>query len=80
MGESDEAALENYSQIRDVLMTGEVKSAQNRRACMTRVLNVEEAREIFKDRIVLARVLPGVLVDFYLNKNSVVTLYYYFNL
>ncbi|XP_060809954.1 uncharacterized protein LOC132904043 [Amyelois transitella] len=37
-------------QIKDVLVKGQVKSARNRRACMKRVMNVDEAKEVCRDR------------------------------
>ena len=37
-------------QIRDVLKKGQVKSTLNRRACMKRIMNVDEAKEVCKDR------------------------------
>ena len=37
-------------QIADVLETGQVKSTRNRRACMKRLMNVDEAKEVCQDR------------------------------
>ncbi|KAJ2951368.1 hypothetical protein O0L34_g13509 [Tuta absoluta] len=37
-------------QIGDVLKKGQVKSTLNRRACMKRLMNVEEAKEVCQDR------------------------------
>ena len=37
-------------QIGDVLKGGQIRSTRNRRACMTRVMNVSEAREVCQNR------------------------------
>ena len=37
-------------QIGDVLRKGQIKSTLNQRACMKRLMNVEEAKEVCKDR------------------------------
>lgn len=36
--------------IGDILRKGEVRSTRNRRVCMTRCMDVEEAKEVCKDR------------------------------
>lgn len=38
------------NQIGDILKKGQIKSTRNRRACMKRLMNVEEAKEVCKDR------------------------------
>ena len=46
-------------QIGDVLRKGNVRSTRNRRACMNRIMNVEEAKEVCKDRSLWRSVLSA---------------------
>ena len=45
--------------IGEVLQKGQVRSTRNKRACMIRCMNVDEARAIFKDRSRLRSVVSA---------------------
>ena len=42
--------IKYYKFIGEVLQKGRVRSTRNRRACMTRCMNVDEAKGVCKDR------------------------------